>query len=56
MSMKETMQHLDEAFRLLSKIPVAGEAVDLMAMARQELRAAYRLLQEQAGKEAKTDG
>lgn len=54
--MKETMQHLDEAYRLLSKIPVSGEAVDLLAMARQELRTAYKLLQEQAGKEAGSDG
>jgi hypothetical protein len=31
----------------LSKIPVSGEAVDAMAMARQELREAFRLANEQ---------
>jgi hypothetical protein len=37
-------QHLDNAFKWLSKIPVTDESVDYMAMARQELREAFRAL------------
>ena len=39
-------KHLDAAYIWLSKIPVSGEAVDAMAMARQELRAAWALLKD----------
>lgn len=46
--------HLDAAYLWLSKIPVSGDAVDAMAMARQELRAAFKLLLEE--KEVKADG
>lgn len=41
--MKELKKHLDQAYMWLSKIPVSGEDVDHMAMARQELRAAFQL-------------
>ena len=37
-------KHLDAAYIWLSKIPVSGEAVDAMAMARQELRTAWAIL------------
>ena len=37
-------KHLDAAYLWLSKIPVTGEAVDAMAMARQELRTAWAIL------------
>lgn len=50
--MEATKQHLDKAYAALAKIPVSGEAVDLMAFVRQELRAAYQL----ASEEEKTDG
>lgn len=43
---KDLQKHLDTAYGLLAKIPVAGEAVDLMALARQELRAAFALVKE----------
>lgn len=45
--MKEIKQHLEEAFQLLSSIPVKGDAVDVMAAARANLRAAYHLLDKQ---------
>lgn len=54
--MKEAMEHLDHAFAFLSKIPVSGEAVDLLAMARQELRSAYHLLKEQENEKEQSDG
>lgn len=40
--MKELMEHLDSAFSWLSKVEVSGESVDYLAMARQELRAAWQ--------------
>ena len=46
-------KHLDAAYLWLSKIPVSGEAVDAMAMARQELRAVYAILN---ADEVKKDG
>ena len=39
-------QHLDKAYLWLGQIPVTGEAVDHMAMARQELRSAFQLVKE----------
>lgn len=39
--MKDLMKELDSAFRMLSSIPVSGEAVDLMAGARNKLRNIY---------------
>lgn len=43
--MKETViKKLDSAYGWLSQVQVAGENVDRLAMARQELREAYRLL------------
>lgn len=46
-------KHLDAAYIWLSKIPVSGEAVDAMAMARQELRAVCAILKDS---EVKKDG
>lgn len=48
-------EHIDRAYLYLSKIPVIDEAVDAMAMARQELRAAYREAKE-TEKDGKSDG
>lgn len=42
--MDTVKKHLDSAYLWLSKIPVTGEAVDYMAMARQELREAFKAL------------
>ena len=57
--MKEIKQHLEEAFQLASSIPVKGDAVDVMAVVRANLKNAYRLLEEKEAeltKEGKDDG
>ena len=40
---KELMKHIYQAFGYLSSIPVAGDAVELMAAARRELKTAFSL-------------
>lgn len=46
--MNELQKHLDKAFVFLSKYPEDwGQLIDHMAMARQELREAFRLANEQ---------
>lgn len=54
--MNKVKKHLDNAYLWLSKIPVSGEAVDAMAMARQELREAFKLLPDEKKDEVKQDG
>ena len=61
--MKEVKKLLEEAFQLVSSITVKGDAVDVIAAARANLRAAYHLLdkqpdteEEEASKEVSTDG
>lgn len=50
-------KHLDNAYLWLSKIRVSGEDVDAMAMARQELREAFKLVPtEKKVDEVKKDG
>ena len=39
--MKNVKIELEQAFRLVSAIPVCGDAVDIMAEAREHIRAAY---------------
>ena len=41
--MKEIRQKIDKAYGYLAKIPVNGDFVEPMALARQELREAYAL-------------
>ena len=41
--MKEIRQHIDKAYGYLAKIPVNGDFVEPMALARQELREAYAM-------------
>lgn len=41
--MKEIRQHIEKAYGYLSKVPVNGDFVEPMALARQELREAYAL-------------
>ena len=43
--MEKAMKHLDKSFELLSAIPVSHENVERMALAKQELRAAYAALE-----------
>ena len=45
--MKEIRQHRDKAYGYLSKIPVNGDFVEPMALARQGLREAYALAEAQ---------
>lgn len=45
--MRDLIQHLNNAYNVLERIPVSGEAVELMALARQELRTAYKLAKEE---------
>ena len=45
--MKEIRQHIDKAYGYLAKIPVNGDFVEPMALARQELREAYALAEVQ---------
>ena len=55
--MNSVKKHLDNAFFWLNKIPVTGEAVDYMAMARQELRKAFaKLPDDEPVSEVKKDG
>lgn len=55
--MNPVKKHMDNAFLWLSKIPVTGESVDYMAMARQELREAFKTLaDEKSDSEAKHHG
>ena len=53
-ALKEVNEKLNKVFKWLSAIPVSGEAVDLMFAAKQELRAAYKILNE--SKKEDTDG
>lgn len=41
--MNNLQKALDQAFKALSAIPVCGDNVELMAIARESLRTAYRL-------------
>lgn len=40
--MDKLKNHLDKAFQYISKLPVTGDAVDLMALVRMELRSAWK--------------
>ncbi len=51
--MNDLQKALDQAFRVLSAIPVSGDNVELMAMARESLRTAYHLA---GGEEECPDG
>lgn len=48
--MSDLIQELEQAFQMLSTIPVCGDAVDRMALARAHLVNAYRI--ERANEEA----
>lgn len=45
--MNKALEHIDAAYAWLSKVPVSGEGVDFLAMARQELRAARQAAAEE---------
>lgn len=50
--MNEIQKQIDGAFTLISAIPVSGDAVEIMAMARKHLKSAYNL----AGEGGQEDG
>lgn len=52
---KEIKRHINTAFAHLSKIPVTDAAVDYMAVARAELRAAYAMLNKDDGEVEEKD-
>lgn len=47
----DVSERLNKAYQYLSAIPVTGDSVDLMAAARQEIKAAYAEI-----KKGETDG
>lgn len=47
MDKNKVIKHIDDAFRLISGLAVSGENVDVVFMAKQELREAYKLLSEE---------
>lgn len=51
--MDEILKELDEAYKAISSIPVAGDAVDAMAVARAHLRKAYTELNQIKSEEEK---
>lgn len=54
---RKMKEHLERAYRLISGIAVKGDAIDTMALARAELRAAYAELEKKEkpeGKESET--
>ena len=53
--MSEMQKLIGEAFRAISAIPVTGEAVEMMALAKERLRQAYSLA-EQNGEEGTDNG
>lgn len=48
MDKTKVIKHIDDAFLLISGLAVSGESVDVVFMAKQELREAYKLLSEEA--------
>lgn len=53
MERSEVIQQLEKVFYWMDKISVCGAAVDVMAMARRELRVAQAMLQKE---DEKTEG
>lgn len=41
----ELKEHLERAWKLLGRIPVSGDMVEVMLAVKQELRAAYKELE-----------
>lgn len=53
--MTDLQKELDQAFALVSAIPVSGDGVELMAAAKEHLRNAFKLAEPKKEKES-TDG
>lgn len=56
--MDEIMEKINNAFKLISSIPVQGDFVEIMASAKENLRAAFQLAEElnAVNKQEKTNG
>ena len=54
--MDNIRKEINEAYKMLSAIPVSGEGVDLMALAREHLRRAYQLTDETNDEEGECNG
>lgn len=52
--MKELLEELDAAFRMISSVPVTGDAIDVIASARGKLRHVYAELKKM--EEGESDG
>lgn len=52
--MTDLQKELDQAFKLMSAVPVSGDGVDVMAAAREHLRTAYQMAAQE--EEEKNDG
>lgn len=44
--MTDIQKHIDTAFKMLSAIAVSGDNVERMALAKEQLREAYKLLED----------
>ena len=53
---RRAIKHMEEAFKYLNSITVSGANVDILALARQELRKAYQEVKDCEEPEEGTDG
>lgn len=53
---RRAIKHMEDAFRYLNNITVSGGNVDVLALARQELRKAYKEAKECEEPKEETDG
>lgn len=53
---RQAIKHMEEAFKYLDSITVSGANVDILALARQELRKAYKEAKECEEPKEETDG
>lgn len=53
---RRAIKHMEEAFKYLNNIPVSGANVDILALARQELRKAYQEIKDCEEPEEDTNG
>jgi hypothetical protein len=56
MNMDELVKDLEFAYRMISNIPVSGDAVDMMASARAKLRKVFVELKAKEQKEGDSNG
>ena len=54
--MDKAKKHIDEAYKLISAIPVAQDNVEIMAAAKEHLRVAFGLLTQQEKEEVQDGG